>query len=144
MIVNWKSMTAAGAIALFAGCATTHPPQELTAARGAFQRARGSPASQYAPSKLYEAKKALDTANTAYQHNPGARDVKDLAYIAERKAEYAQVEGRTEQLRREKASLNSPSWNCSSRIRKSIAASCRRPSGLRRSRRTRWLRRMSG
>src|SRR3954463_5063497 len=74
---------------LVAGCASTPAPQELLDARSAFQRTQSGPATQYKPDQVHEAKVAPDTAEQSYIDQPGDQKTKDLAYIAQRKAELA-------------------------------------------------------
>jgi outer membrane protein OmpA-like peptidoglycan-associated protein len=68
-----------------AGCASTRVPTELMDAREAYNRVSQGQAAKLTPAELYEAKQALDRAERAYADD--ADDAKDLAYIAERKAE---------------------------------------------------------
>ncbi len=74
-----------------AACGTTMPPAELVDARAEYARASVGPAAQLQPAKLYDAKKALDEAEAKFNDGnvPAARD---LAYVAQRKAQYAEAE----------------------------------------------------
>jgi outer membrane protein OmpA-like peptidoglycan-associated protein len=74
--------------ALFSGCAAT-VPQELVNAREANQRAANGPASQVAPAELHVAKQALAKAEQAFKNDPDSYQTRDLAYVAQRKAELA-------------------------------------------------------
>jgi len=76
------------------GCASTPAPPELLDARSAYLRAEGGPASQLKPDRLHEAKVALDRAEQSYSDDPGAAKTRDLAYVAERRAELADVQAR--------------------------------------------------
>jgi outer membrane protein OmpA-like peptidoglycan-associated protein len=89
----------ASAIALLSGyaafgCAGTPPPPELLDARAAYMRAEAGQASQYKPDRVHEAKVALDKAERAYEDDPAGQETKDIAYLALRDAELAEVEGR--------------------------------------------------
>lgn len=75
-----------------AACGTTLPPAELVAAREVYGRAYGGDAERLQPAKVYEAKKALDEAEAKFAAEGDAQSTRDLAYIAQRKAEYAEVE----------------------------------------------------
>lgn len=74
--------------AIFSGCATT-TPTELVNARAAYQRASVGPASQVALAELHVAELALARAEQSFQNNPDSFQVRDLAYVAARKAELA-------------------------------------------------------
>lgn len=71
------------------GCASAPAPQELLDARSAYQRTQSGPATQYKPEQVHEAKVALDTAEQSYIDAPGDQKTRDLAYVAQRKAELA-------------------------------------------------------
>lgn len=93
----------AGAALAAAGCATPRPPSELVQAREEYAVASTGPAAQAAPVELREAAKALYLAESAFVAHPGSEEVRDLAYVAQRKAQVAESLARTELLRREKA-----------------------------------------
>jgi len=57
-------------------------------------RAEAGQASQYKPDRVHEAKVALDKAERAYEDDPAGQETKDIAYLALRDAELAEVEGR--------------------------------------------------
>jgi outer membrane protein OmpA-like peptidoglycan-associated protein len=97
------SLTTLALLAGYAvGCASTPPPPELLDARSAYIRAQGGPASQLKPDSLHEAKVALDKAERAYADDPGDMRTRDVAYLALRSAELADVEGRDAQAAQEK------------------------------------------
>jgi len=79
------------AFAALVACGTTLPPSELIAAREAYAKAYGGDANRLQPAKVYEAKKALDTAETKFMQEGDVQAVKDLAYVAQRKAQYAET-----------------------------------------------------
>src|SRR5688572_29361042 len=91
----------AGIFALLTGlaaCATTQPPKELVNAREAFAESKRSAAADYDPAALHEAKVALDRAEKLYKEDGDEPRMRDVAYIAMRRAERAKVEGETAQL----------------------------------------------
>jgi outer membrane protein OmpA-like peptidoglycan-associated protein len=85
------------------GCASTPAPPELLDARTAYMRAQSGPASQFKPDQLHEAKVALDKAEQSYADDPGDQKTRDIAYVAERRAELADVAGRDAKAAQEKA-----------------------------------------
>ncbi len=85
------------------GCAATGPTPELIDARRAYESARQSEAATYSPDKLLTAKQALEKAESAHADDSGSFEEKSLAYVAQRKAQYAAVYGSYEKGRRELA-----------------------------------------
>jgi len=90
------------AAALCAGCAHD-PPKELLDARAAYEKASEGPAAKYNPAELHEAKKTLDHANQEFNSDPGSDYTRDVAYIALRKVEIADADGKVEQANQERA-----------------------------------------
>ncbi len=84
------AMTFALAAAMLAGCAATIP-QELASARVAYQRASTGPAAQATPAEVHKAHEALQQAEQAFASNPDSYHTRDLAYVAQRKAESAEA-----------------------------------------------------
>jgi outer membrane protein OmpA-like peptidoglycan-associated protein len=78
--------------AYIAGCATV-PPNELVTARSAYQLASEGPAKQLAPAELHKAHEALYLAEQSFLKEPESYKTKDLAYVAQRKAEQAAALG---------------------------------------------------
>ncbi len=74
---------------ILGSCAATIPPKELSDARQAYQHASAGPAEQLVPAELHKAKEALDRAERSFSKDPTSFQTKDLAYVAERKAEIA-------------------------------------------------------
>jgi len=71
-----------------AACGSS-PSRELVDARRAYARASAGPAAQTVPAELQKARVSLDAAELAFNtQNPNQRD---LAYVAERKAQLAEV-----------------------------------------------------
>src|SRR4051794_7309949 len=83
-----------GVVGLVAvGCvhSTLPPPQELTEARTAWERASHGPAAQLNPARLQLGRQALYDAEVAY--NAGSeREVRDRAYVALRRIQTAEAE----------------------------------------------------
>ena len=76
---------------LFAcGCATVSPPPELLEARSTYSRVAAGPAAQLKPDDLLTAKQQLDRAESAFVAHGDDRETKDAAYIATRKALFAE------------------------------------------------------
>lgn len=75
---------------VFTSCATA-APKELVSARDAYIHANGSIAADIAPAELHVAKTALDEAEKSFKDDPKSYKVKDLAYIAQRRSEIAEV-----------------------------------------------------
>jgi outer membrane protein OmpA-like peptidoglycan-associated protein len=73
------------------GCASTPAPRELFSAREVYDRVADGAAKQLAPAKLHEAQVALARAEQSYAADGDVEKTKDLAYVAERKAEIAEA-----------------------------------------------------
>jgi outer membrane protein OmpA-like peptidoglycan-associated protein len=92
------------AVLVGAACATTKPPQALLQARATYADASVQAAAS-APAELRDAELALDDADAAFQREGGSPEVRDRAYIAERKAEIAIAKARyVDAQKREQAS----------------------------------------
>ncbi len=82
-----------GALALggfiAAGCGAAAPSQELVDARRTYDEARTGKAAQLVPDKVLEAKQALDRAEAAHEDDAQSFKEKSMAYIAQRKAQFA-------------------------------------------------------
>ncbi|MBX3260473.1 MAG: OmpA family protein [Labilithrix sp.] len=79
---------------LAAGCASTRPPNQLLDARVAYQQAMMSPAAPLVTADLFEARRALDAAERAFQRGD-VEEAKNLAYIAHRKSIAVQAKAET-------------------------------------------------
>lgn len=87
-----KVVTVGGVLVLsLVGCASTPAPQDLLDARSAYQHAQTGPAVQYKPDQVHEAKVALDKAEQSFVDDPADQKTKDLAYVAQRKAQLAEA-----------------------------------------------------
>jgi outer membrane protein OmpA-like peptidoglycan-associated protein len=75
------------------GCGGPAIPRELIDARRAYGQAQESPAASLEPTQLYEARKALNKAEAAYDEDEESAEARHLAYIAQRKAQRAQSLG---------------------------------------------------
>jgi outer membrane protein OmpA-like peptidoglycan-associated protein len=71
-------------------CATT-APTELVDAREAYRRASFGTAGQAAPAELHVANLALAEAEQSFQKDPDSYRTRDLAYIAQRKSQFAEA-----------------------------------------------------
>ena len=80
--------------AFVAGCAVK-APSELVSARAAYEQASQGPAKQLVPAELNNAHEALVRAEQSFEKDPGSAKTKDLAYVAQRKAELAGALGAT-------------------------------------------------
>jgi hypothetical protein len=66
-------------------------PKELLGAREAYSRASNGPAAKLTPSDVHKAKVSLDRAEASFRDDPDSQETKDLAYVAEREAQVAEV-----------------------------------------------------
>lgn len=89
MITN-NILTFLLAFTFLGGCAATIP-SELASARTAYQSASAGPAAKLVPAELHKAQEALTLAETAFKDDPRGFHTRDLAYVAQRKAELAQA-----------------------------------------------------
>jgi outer membrane protein OmpA-like peptidoglycan-associated protein len=78
----------ASCAAFICGCGGT-VPTELADARVAYDRASSGPATRLAPGDLHTAQVALAVAEKSYDDNSSSYQTRDLAYVAQRKAEMA-------------------------------------------------------
>jgi len=93
------------AVLVAAGCSATGPTPELIDARRAYDEARASDAATYSPDKLLSAKQALEKAEDAHADDGGSFKEKSLAYVAQRKAQYASIYGTYEKDRRQQVEV---------------------------------------
>lgn len=75
---------------VLSSCATT-APRELVDAREAYRRASFGTAGQAAPAELHVANQALAEAEQSFQKDPDSYRTRDLAYIAQRKSQFAEA-----------------------------------------------------
>lgn len=76
-----------------AACASTTPPELLTA-RGSYQRVSQGMAAQQNPAGLHAGKEALDAAEASFDDHGDTQETRDLAYSADRKIQIAEVKSR--------------------------------------------------
>jgi outer membrane protein OmpA-like peptidoglycan-associated protein len=77
------------------GCAATLPPQDLLTARADYKTASHGPAATFDPADLHEADVSLAAAEHAFQEEGDTQKTRDLAYIADRRAQIADTKGIT-------------------------------------------------
>lgn len=81
---------------LFAtGCAAALPPPELVEARNTYGRVSKGPAAELKPDSLLSAKQQLDRAESIFADKGDDTATKDAAYIATRKALFAESDANT-------------------------------------------------
>lgn len=85
---------------VISACATTPPPRDLVSARAVYLRASTGPSQVFNPADLLSAKQQLDRAEASFLENGDTQGTRDDAYVAVRKAEFAESVGRTRQLER--------------------------------------------
>ena len=84
--------TAVCAVVLTLACASPMDPRVLVDAQGAYQRAAESTdVQQNASVELYEAKQALDRAESEWKKNEDVAETEHLAYLARRRVEVAEL-----------------------------------------------------
>lgn len=91
--------------ALAAGCAVK-APNELVSARSAYQYASEGPAGKNVPAEVHKASEALIAAEQSFKKEPTSYKTKDLAYVAQRKAELAVALGAMASDKKSKESAN--------------------------------------
>jgi outer membrane protein OmpA-like peptidoglycan-associated protein len=77
-----------------AGCATGSPPPDLVSARASFDQAKHGEAAKLNPSDLHTAQQAMDAAELSFKEDGDTRDTRDLAYVADRRAQIAEARAR--------------------------------------------------
>jgi len=101
--MKWTgSLIGLACIALMCGCGAT-APEELVNARVAFERASTGPAAQLAPADLHKAQEALTRAEEAFADDANSFQTRDLAYVAQRKAEMSVVKASIATARKDQA-----------------------------------------
>ncbi len=81
---------------LITGCATA-APSLLVDARQSYETSSKGLAGKLSPTELYDAKKVLDKANLEFEARGDTLECRDLAYVAQRKVQLADVKASTEQ-----------------------------------------------
>jgi outer membrane protein OmpA-like peptidoglycan-associated protein len=77
----------------FAGCAAALPPADLVTARATYIRASHGPAAQLDPADVHTAGESLALAEAAFERDGDSQNTRDLAYIADRRAQIAEARG---------------------------------------------------
>ncbi len=85
------------------GCATAMPTPALLRARDAYYKAHDGPAKDLNPADLHDAEMLLSAAETAAKDDANSPVAINRAYLAERRAELADAQGRTSLAARQKA-----------------------------------------
>jgi len=100
------TLIAASLCALLMACGTAAVPRELLDARAAYAEAEKGPATELAPAQLDTAKQALESAQRSFDNDGPTDKTKDLAYVAQRRAELAAAEGGREKAERKRAAAD--------------------------------------
>ena len=98
------TLLALGLQAALAGCSAAMPPQELVDARRAYDHARTGQAKDLVPAEVLAAQQALDRAERAFESDPASPTTRDLAYLAQRRAEIAEARAVVAAANRDEAS----------------------------------------
>jgi len=99
------------------GCATAAPPPDLLTARASYARAQNGIASTFNPADLHTAKKALDAAEQSYLNDGDTRDTRDLAYVADRRAQIAEARANaTQSTQNQQETINEMNSDTSSQL----------------------------
>jgi outer membrane protein OmpA-like peptidoglycan-associated protein len=98
-VTMWKtrktlSVSAGAACAMSLLACASSPPKELTDARQAYQQAQSGPAAQWNPAQLHEAETTLQLAEQTFEEEGDSARARDRAYVAQRKAQLADVQAR--------------------------------------------------
>jgi outer membrane protein OmpA-like peptidoglycan-associated protein len=93
--MSYKISFVLGLLPLVAACAASLPPAELIDARAAYNKAAAGPAAQLNPAQLHVAQEQLALADRSFDKDGDTFRTRDEAYVAERKAELADVQART-------------------------------------------------
>jgi outer membrane protein OmpA-like peptidoglycan-associated protein len=88
---SWLPALAPLTLVAVLACGTTPPPKELVDARSSYDRAKDGTARELAQAELDTAKQALRKAEAMFDDSPDDTRVRDLAYIADRKAQLAEA-----------------------------------------------------
>jgi len=99
--------SAASLSALLMACGgAAVPPQELLDARTAYAEAAKGPAADLAPAQLDTAKQSLQLAQQNFDEDGPNQKTKDLAYVAQRRAQIAAAEGGREKAERKRVAAD--------------------------------------
>jgi outer membrane protein OmpA-like peptidoglycan-associated protein len=90
-----RRVALASIVPLLACATTAQPSASLLSARAAYQKAETGPAAQLTPADLHEARVLLDSAEEAGKSDPQSMLAQHRAYLALRRAELADAQGKT-------------------------------------------------
>jgi hypothetical protein len=96
-----RSTCTIAAFAVVAGCSSALPPQDLVTARASYARASHGPAATLDPAALHSAAGALEAAEHSFVSDGDSQATRDLAYVADRRAQLAEAQGETKQAARQ-------------------------------------------
>lgn len=99
----FRTALSLGLVAFSFGCASAQPPRELIDARSAYNRAASGTAAQMNPAQLHVAQQSLQSAEKTFEDDGDSIETRDRAYIAGRRAEIAEVQGRVMTIERQLA-----------------------------------------
>ena len=88
----FKQLTSLSISVFFASACASAPPAGLVDARAAYQRASQGPAAKLTPAQLHTAETSLQVAEQTYDDEGDSENARDRAYVAQRKAELAEVQ----------------------------------------------------
>jgi len=91
------------ALAGAAGCASALPPQDLVTARATYNRVSHGPAAALDPAALHSAAESLQVAEQSFAKDGDTQETRDLAYVADRRAQLAEVRAQTAQTNQDQA-----------------------------------------
>jgi outer membrane protein OmpA-like peptidoglycan-associated protein len=80
-------------VASAAACAGVMAPADLVTARATYGRAAQGPAAQLDPADLHAADESLQIAERAFARDGDTQGTRDLAYVADRRAQIAEARG---------------------------------------------------
>jgi outer membrane protein OmpA-like peptidoglycan-associated protein len=80
-------------LATATGCAAALPPQDLVTARATYARASQGPAASLDPADLHTADESLKLAEASFTRDGDTQGTRDLAYVADRRAQIAEARG---------------------------------------------------
>ncbi len=86
---TYRPLLVVACAGLLGACAAV--PKELVDARDAYRRASTGPAVRAAPAEVHVAHEALARAEQSFQDSKGSFQTRDLAYVAQRKAQLAEA-----------------------------------------------------
>jgi outer membrane protein OmpA-like peptidoglycan-associated protein len=82
-------------VASAAACAASMPPADLVTARATYSRAAQGPAATLDPADLHTADESLKLAEQSFARDGDTQGTRDLAYVADRRAQIAEARGGT-------------------------------------------------